>query len=99
MRAGEASSEIAPGIRRSQEALRRDRPELLQDRRLVHQWTAYHGDERVGIAPDAATLLRECLRRGFADDEYYIGWIDPSELIEEEDIGPRRPELETDGFS
>ncbi len=86
--------EVAPGIRRSLEALRRDLPQLLGDRRLVHQWAAYHGDEPVGIAPDAVTLLRGCLRRGFKDDEYYIGWIDPTELIAEEDIGPRRPELE-----
>jgi len=92
--ARETSPEIAPGIRRSQEALRRDLPQLLGDGGLVHQWAAYHGDERVGIAPDAVTLLRECHRRGFKDDEYYIGWIDPTELIAEEDIGPRRPELE-----
>jgi hypothetical protein len=84
-----AVGEIPPGIRRSQEALRRDLPRLLENRRLRGRWIAYHGDERIGIARDEATLLRECIRRGFADDEYYIGMITPSELIEEEEVTER----------
>ncbi len=82
-------AEVPAGIRRSQEALRRDLPQLLENRRLRGQWIAYHGDERVGIARDEITLLRECIRRGFADDEYYIGMITPCELIEEEEIVER----------
>lgn len=81
--------EIPPGIRRSQETLRRDLPGLLQNRRLCGRWIAYHGDERIGIARDKFTLLRECIRRGFADDEYYIGMIIPCELIEEEEVTER----------
>jgi hypothetical protein len=81
--------EIPPGIRRSQEALRRDLPQLLEDRRLRGRWIAYHGDERIGIARDDTTLLRECIRRGLADDQYYIGMITPSELVEEEEITER----------
>src|SRR6266508_5903687 len=69
---GGAEVEIPPGIRRSQEALRRDLPKLLADKKLFHQWAAYHGDARIGIAPSEATLLKECLRRGLCDDEYYI---------------------------
>jgi hypothetical protein len=89
--------EIPPGIRRSQEALRRDLPQLLENRKLFRQWVAYHGDERIGIARDKLTLLRECLRRGLADDQYYIGWIHPTELIEEEELDPPPPgEIEED---
>jgi hypothetical protein len=85
-------ADIPPGIRRSQEALRRALPELLRHKRLQRQWVAYHGDERIGIAPDEATLVRECLRRGLADDQYYVGWIDPSELVEVQEIESPHPE-------
>jgi len=49
----------------------------------VRKWIASHGAERIGISADPQALLRECFRRGFADDEYYLGCIDPTELIEE----------------
>jgi AcrR family transcriptional regulator len=81
--------EIPPGIRRSREALRRDLPQLLQNRRLQGRWIAYHGEERIGIARNRDKLLRECFRRGFADDEYYIGMVSPMELVEEEEIVDR----------
>jgi hypothetical protein len=82
-------AEVPAGIRRSQEALRRDLPRLLEDRRLRGRWIAYHGDEPIGIARDKVILVRECIRRGFADDKYYIGMITPSELLEEEEITER----------
>jgi hypothetical protein len=78
--------EIPPGIRKSQLALRRDLPALLMKRKLLGQWIAYHGDERIGIAPSKVPLIEECLRRGLNDDEYYISMITPTELIEVEDI-------------
>src|SRR5262249_4188455 len=81
--------EIPPGIRRAQEALPRDLPQLLENRRLRGRWIAYHADERIGIARDKFTLIEECIRRGFADDEYYIGMIIPCELLEEEEITER----------
>ncbi len=84
--------EIPPGIRKSQEALRRDLPGLLAQRRLRGQWAAYHGDERIGIARSEATLVRECLRRGLSPDSFYVGWIAPCELIEEEEIEDPKPE-------
>jgi hypothetical protein len=84
--------EIAPGIRKSQEALRRDLPQLLQHRRLQGHWVAYHGDERIGVAANETTLLRECIRRGLSDDAYYIGMIAPNELIEVEEIEDPKPE-------
>lgn len=77
---------IPEGIRRSQEALRRALPKLLTNRKYYHQWVAYHGEERIGINAEKTKLIRECLRRGLRDDEYYVGWIDPCELIEEEEI-------------
>ncbi len=77
---------IPPGIRKSQEALRRDLPALLAKKKLQGQWIAYHGDERIGIARSKVPLIEECLRRGLSDDEYYVGMITPTELIEVEDI-------------
>jgi hypothetical protein len=81
--------EVAEGIRRSQEALRRDLPALLENKKLRGQWAAYHGDERIGISKRMIILERECIKRGFESNEYYIGWIDPCELIEEEELEPR----------
>jgi hypothetical protein len=81
--------EVPAGIRRSREALRRDLPQLLEKRHLRGKWIAYLGDERIGIATDEITLIRECIRRGFANDEYYVGMITPSELVEEEEINQR----------
>ncbi len=88
--------EIPPGIRKSQLALRRDLPALLERKKLLGQWVAYRGDERIGIARTETELVQECLRRGLRDDEYYVGLIDPSELIEVEDIEIGLCELEDD---
>jgi len=82
--------EIPEGIRISQEAYRRELPELLKQKKIFRWWVAYHRDERIGIAYDGDTLLRDCLKRGLADDEYFVGWIDASGLEVEEDIGPMR---------
>src|SRR5207244_3032538 len=76
------SEEVAPGIRKSQEALRRDLPALLARKRLRGRWVAYHGDQRLGIARTELELIKECVRRGLGDDQYYVGWIDPTELLE-----------------
>jgi hypothetical protein len=75
----EPAFEIPPGIRRSQEAFWRDLPELLQKKKNHGQWVAYHGDERIGIGA-YETLLREILRRGIPDDQYYKAQIRPREL-------------------
>jgi hypothetical protein len=69
--------------------------ELLKNKRLCGRWIAYHGDERIGIARDKIALLRECIRRGFAEDQYYIGMIIPTELVEEEEI-PERCYVDTE---
>jgi hypothetical protein len=81
---------VPEGIRLSQEALRHDLPELLKQKSLVGQWVAYHRNERIGIARSAATLIRKCLERGLDDAEFYVGWINPCELIEEEEVEQRR---------
>jgi hypothetical protein len=84
---------IAPGIRRSQAALRRTLPQLLAQDKLRGQWVCYAGDERIGIAPTKAALVRACLQRGLDDDAFYVGKIEPDELIEEEELGPPSPSL------
>jgi hypothetical protein len=81
--------EIPEGIRLSKEAYRRDLPELLKQKKLFHQWIAYHRHERLGIAASQRTLLLECYKRDLTDDEIYVGWIDPCGLIEEEEVEPR----------
>jgi hypothetical protein len=87
MPAAAAESEvIPPGIRRSQEALRRALPELLAQRKLRGKWICYAGDERIGIASTKAALVRACLERGLDDDAFYVGMIEPDELIEEEEL-------------
>ncbi len=90
----EPAQGIPEGIRLSQEALRRDLPQLLAQKRLRGQWVAYHRNERIGIARDEISLVRKCHERGLAADEYYVGWIDPCELIEEEEIEPRWPDYQ-----
>ncbi len=85
----EPAQGIPEGIRLSQEAFRRDLPQLLAQKRLRGQWVAYHRNERIGIARRQISLDRKCYERGLKDDEFYVGWIDPCELIEEEEIEPR----------
>ena len=83
----EPELQIPEGIRISQEAYRRELPELLKQK--YHQWVAYHRNERVGIAYTGKELLEECLKRGLDDDEFFIGWIDPCGFELEEEIEPR----------
>jgi hypothetical protein len=82
---------IAPGILRSQQAYRRELPELLTRKKWLGQWVCYRGDERVSIARSKAILMRECLKRGWNDDEFIISVIRPEGLIEEEELPPLDP--------
>jgi len=77
---------VPPGISKSQAALRCDLPALLASKTLYHGWVAYHGDEQIGVARTKIALIAECRRRGLSHDQYYVAWIDESELIEEEDV-------------
>jgi hypothetical protein len=86
------ASDVPPLFRRSQEAFWRDLPGLLKSWRTRGKWVAYHGDERIGVARDSQTLLRECLRRGLGKDDYYLDIIEPMPqppwlLVEEVDYG------------
>lgn len=87
---GASPFEIPEGIRRSREALKRDLPALLTDRRLHGKCVAYHGTDRIGIGREL-DLLREAYRRGLRDDQFYLGVIEPNELVDEEEIDPREP--------
>jgi len=91
-----AKREIPEGIVVSRIALRRDLPELLSNKRLVGQWVAYHRNERIGISPSGQTLLKQCFDRDLDETEFYIGWIDSSELAEIEEIEDRRPLFDED---
>jgi hypothetical protein len=76
--------EIPEGIRRSQEAFFRDLPELLKNRRLRGKYVAYHREERVKIGRSDAEVIRECLRRGYPDDEFDVFVIEPQSPEPEE---------------
>jgi len=69
----EEESEIPPGIREAQAALRRDLPALLAEH--YDKCALYHGARRLAIARTERELIEECLRRGLKSDEYYIGKI------------------------
>jgi len=88
-RSAEVATGIPPEILRSQEAFWRDLQQLLSQRTLRGRWVCYYGDERIGIGTHEK-LIRECRRRGIADDSYYLGCIRPRELPprEPEDVEP-----------
>jgi len=90
----EGPCEVAPGIRRSQEAFWRDLPQLLRKRRDHGKWVAYHGDERIGVAYRPQELVRAIVQRGIPDDAYYMGVIRPHDLPpwEPDDIEPIHPQ-------
>lgn len=73
--------QIPEGIRRSQKAFLRDLPELLNDDALRGKRIAYHGDERIGIAPSEEPLIPECLRLGLSDDQYDLFVIEEIEEV------------------
>ena len=75
-------ADIPEGVRRSQAAFLRDLPELLKDESLRGQWVVYHGDERIGIAPNDEPLIRECSRRGLKSDQYDTFIIEATEQVD-----------------
>lgn len=79
------SAEIPAGILRARAALRRDLPTLLADRKSRGQWACYSGDARIGIGNDYLALIRECVHRGIADEDYIIERVTPAAGSEEEE--------------
>ena len=69
------------------EAFRRALPGFLTRPRLRSKWAAFHGDEQVGLAPKPEALIGECVRRGLAHDQYYVGCIRP-QAVEPEEVDP-----------
>jgi hypothetical protein len=76
--------EMSEGIRRSKTALRRDLPDLLADRCNRGKYVCYHRDERIGISDDYFGLIRQCVDRNLAEDEYIVEEIFPGAGREEE---------------
>jgi hypothetical protein len=87
------TSDIPPGILRSEQAFWRDLPQLLKTERNLGKWVCYHGDERIGIADTDKPLIRECLRRSLPDDQYDLLIIRPRDLRhwEPEEVEPLGP--------
>ena len=67
--------DLSPQIQQSQNAFRRDLPQLLRER--YRQWVAYHGDERIGFSPSKRQLYQECLRRGLRPGTFVVRSIEP----------------------
>src|SRR3954454_19724851 len=68
---------VAPGILRARQAFLRDLPELLAIP-TYDRWTAaYHGDERIAFAASQREVIRECVKRGLADGDCFVGMIVP----------------------
>ncbi len=90
----DASAEIPPGILRSMQAFWRDLPDLLQRKRNHRKWVAYHGEERIAIAADDRTLIRELNRRKIPPDAWYVSTIEPQHLApwECEEVADLKPE-------
>jgi hypothetical protein len=61
-------------------AHQRDLPALLETAR--GQWVAYHGGERLGIAPLHTRLYEECLARGLSPEELVICQVEPIDGVE-----------------
>jgi hypothetical protein len=82
---------IPSGVLHSQQAFWRDLPELVSQKNLRGQWVCYAGDERMGTGPTERALIRECLRRGLRDDEYYTDVIEMRKHApwEVEEVEPR----------
>ena len=66
---------ISPMIAKSQEAFRRDLPQLLKSR--YRWWVAYHGDERLGFGKTETQLYKECFRRDLTEDDFVVRSIQP----------------------
>ena len=61
---------------RSMQAVWRDLPQLLENRRNHKKWAAYHGDERVTVTRSDGDAYRECFRRGRERGEFYVGLLE-----------------------
>jgi hypothetical protein len=69
--------QVPEGIRRSQAAFFRDLPELLKESEMRGKYVAYQGDERIRVGRTQNEVIRECLKRGFSDDQYDVFVIEP----------------------
>jgi hypothetical protein len=77
--------QVPEGIRRAREAFLRDLPVLLARKRLRGRWALYHGHKQIRISRRTDKLLRECDKRGLAEDDYYLGWIGPHSTDPDDD--------------
>jgi hypothetical protein len=67
------------GIVRSMQAYLRELPELLANG-SYNRWTvAYCRDTRIALSPSYQDVVLECVRRGIAEEEYYIGIVTPQD--------------------
>jgi hypothetical protein len=68
---------VAPAILRGRIAFLRDLPELLKNPKYDRWCVAYAGDEQIALLPFKKDVVRECLKRGLQDGEYFFGMVVP----------------------
>jgi hypothetical protein len=73
----EMFADVAPGIMRARKAFLRDLPELLKNPKYDRWSVAYYQEDRIAFSPSETDVIRECLKRGLKNDEYFIGSIVP----------------------
>jgi hypothetical protein len=74
--------EPSRSMKRAQEALRRDLPELLKN--YPRRWVAYTGDWMIAVGRSRRNLDELCLSRGLSDDDFVVLSIEPEVPDEEE---------------
>jgi hypothetical protein len=65
---------VSPLLARSIEAFYRNLADLLTTH--YGKWIAYHGDELVGAGRSETELYKQCVRRGFKEDEFIVLFVD-----------------------
>lgn len=80
--------QLTDSLQRSREAFLLALPRLLVNPQVAGWWTAYHGEQCLGVSQTPHELLREMQRRGLRENSCYLGVIRPHEP-ESEEVHPR----------
>lgn len=68
--------DISPATLKAQQAFWKALPALLQSKKQLGKWAAFHGDTLLGIAAKEIDLMREIVRQNIPSDAFYIGRIE-----------------------
>ncbi len=85
---------VAPGIMRGRAAFLRDLPELLKNPKDDRWCVAYTGDARIALAETKKEVIREVLKRGLGEKDYFLGLVVPYDDDEDWEIEPSFSEFD-----